>query len=94
MNLPALVEISFDGCQVVAMDIETAIIERRLPPPAVRRALREATGLSVIEIAEALGVGRHAIYRWEAGRREPRGANRKAYAGFLDSARKVIGSDG
>ena len=40
---------------------------------AVRlRTLREKAGLSVEEVAEAVGVKPITIYSWEAGRTEPR----------------------
>lgn len=74
------------------MDLERTIIERRLPPPNVRRALREASGLSVVEVAEAIGVTRQAVWRWERGLREPGAHHRRAYAGFLDQVRQAVGS--
>ena len=74
------------------MDFKQAIVDRRLPPTKVRRALREASGLSVLEVAEAIGVSRQAVWRWERGLREPHGGNRLAYVGFLEDARKAVAS--
>lgn len=54
-----------------------------LPPPAERRRLREAAGLSQTQIATALGTRREAVGSWEAGQREPRPPQRAAYARLL-----------
>ncbi len=35
------------------------------------RELREAAGLTQLEVAYRLGVTPHTIYMWESGRREP-----------------------
>lgn len=35
-------------------------------------ALREKAGLSVEEIAKALGISPRAVYHWESGRSEPK----------------------
>ena len=42
-----------------------------LPPPAERRRLREAAGLSQTQVAKALATRREAVGIWEAGRTEP-----------------------
>ncbi|MFF7199141.1 telomere-associated protein Tap [Streptomyces sp. NPDC088197] len=55
-----------------------------LPPPAERRRLREAAGLSQTQIATALGTRREAVGNWEAGRTEPRPPQRAAYARLLE----------
>lgn len=57
---------------------------RDLPPPAVRRHLRERAGLSQEQLAQALGVGRTAVTRWETGAREPRPAVRLDYIEILE----------
>jgi DNA-binding transcriptional regulator YiaG len=72
------------------MDVRREIEERRLPPPPVRRAIREASGIPVVELAEELGISKYTLYHWEVGRREPRGAQRKAYAAWLAAAREVV----
>jgi transcriptional regulator with XRE-family HTH domain len=55
-----------------------------LPPPAERRRLRLAAGLSQAQIATALGTRREAVGSWEAGQREPRPPQRTAYARLLE----------
>jgi transcriptional regulator with XRE-family HTH domain len=55
-----------------------------LPPPAERRRLREAAGLSQAQIATVLGTRREAVGSWEAGQREPRPPQRAAYARLLE----------
>lgn len=58
---------------------------RRLPEPDVRRLLRERAGLTQKELAEALGVSRPAVSRWESGRRTPRSSEaRDRYRIALD----------
>ncbi len=64
--------------------LEDARRRRSLPPPAVRRMLRERAGLAQREIADALGVGRTAVTRYETGARDPRGPLRLAYVDLLE----------
>ncbi|GAA0682030.1 helix-turn-helix transcriptional regulator [Streptomyces malaysiensis subsp. malaysiensis] len=54
-----------------------------LPPPAERKRLREAAGLSQAEIARALDIRREAVGNWESGKTEPRQPKRAAYARLL-----------
>ena len=55
-----------------------------LPPPAERKRLREAAGLSQTQIATALGTRREAVGNWESGRTEPRPPQRAAYTRLLE----------
>ncbi|MDD1059685.1 helix-turn-helix domain-containing protein, partial [Streptomyces cocklensis] len=55
-----------------------------LPPPAERRRLREAAGLSQAQIAHAVDTRREAVGNWESGRTEPRSPQRAAYARLLE----------
>lgn len=57
---------------------------RRLPPPAVRRALRERVGLTQADIASVLGVDRATVSRYETGKRTARGDLATAYRALLD----------
>ncbi|MEU0119311.1 helix-turn-helix domain-containing protein [Streptomyces bobili] len=55
-----------------------------LPPPAERKRLREAAGLSQGQVAKALDARRESVGNWETGRSEPRPPKRAAYARLLD----------
>ncbi|MEU1600227.1 transcriptional regulator [Streptomyces sp. NPDC005708] len=54
-----------------------------LPPPEERKRLRVAHGLTAGEVATALQVRRATFSGWEAGKPEPRGPERDAYARLL-----------
>ncbi|MGP3950982.1 helix-turn-helix transcriptional regulator [Streptomyces sp. 7N604] len=54
-----------------------------LPPPDVRAELRRADGLTQAEVAEAIGVSRLQVIRWEQGQAVPRRKHRAAYAHLL-----------
>jgi DNA-binding transcriptional regulator YiaG len=55
-----------------------------LPPPAERKRLREAAGLSQDQIARALQARRESVGNWETGRTDPRPPKRAAYARLLE----------
>lgn len=56
---------------------------RRLPPPGMRKAIREAAGASQQGLAEELRVHRVTVARWESGARRPRGALLQSYIELL-----------
>lgn len=57
-----------------ALRVQTRVrLHRDLPPPQLRRALREAAGLSQQELADAVDCSRAAIGYYETGARTPRG---------------------
>ncbi|MGW3498635.1 telomere-associated protein Tap [Streptomyces sp. NPDC001020] len=60
-----------------------------LPPPAERKRLRKAHGLTVDEVAGALRVRRATVSGWESGKTEPRPPERDAYARLLDGLAKL-----
>ncbi|WP_437090376.1 telomere-associated protein Tap [Streptomyces sp. enrichment culture] len=66
-------------------DAVDALIASRspLPPPAERKRLRQAHGLTLEEVAAALQVRRATVSGWEAGKTEPRPPERDAYARML-----------
>lgn len=66
-------------------DAVDALIASRspLPPPAERKRLRQAHGLTLDEVAAALQVRRATVGGWEAGKTEPRPPERDAYARLL-----------
>ncbi|WP_327129649.1 helix-turn-helix domain-containing protein [Streptomyces sp. NBC_01727] len=63
--------------------IDALVEEDTLPAPQVRQRLRLAAGLTQTEVAEAIGVKRLAVARWEAGLAQPHRGNRLAYAHLL-----------
>ncbi|CAO0834714.1 HTH cro/C1-type domain-containing protein OS=Streptomyces microflavus OX=1919 GN=Smic_84860 PE=4 SV=1 [Streptomyces microflavus] len=58
-------------------DAVDALVASRatLPPPAERKRLRAAHGLTIDEVATALKVRRATVSGWEAGKTEPRPRN-------------------
>ncbi|MCP3822858.1 helix-turn-helix domain-containing protein [Streptomyces sp. A3M-1-3] len=54
-----------------------------LPPPAERKRLRAAHGLTLDQVAGALKVRRATVSGWESGKTEPRPPEREAYARLL-----------
>ena len=55
-----------------------------LPDPAERRRLREAAGLSVIELARQMGVAHITVSRWENGQDPKSGVYRRLYSDALN----------
>ncbi len=56
---------------------------RSLVASGAARSIREAAGLSLSEVAGAVGVSKAAIMLWERGDRVPRGAPALAYGRLL-----------
>jgi transcriptional regulator with XRE-family HTH domain len=73
----------------VSVLIDQVRAARRLPPPAVARAIRDAAGVSQQQLADELGVNRVTVARWELGTRTPRGELRLRYTTLLEQLRKV-----
>ena len=62
----------------------------RLPPPAERRALRDAAGFSLEEMGRALGIAKATAHRWESfAVRLPR-ERAGAYLALMDAWRELI----
>ncbi|WP_249351004.1 helix-turn-helix transcriptional regulator [Microbispora sp. H10836] len=75
---------------LVSARIRERVQQRRdLPPPSTCRALRQAAGLRIADVAEAVGVTTQAVSYWELGRRTPRGRYREAYLEALNALREV-----
>lgn len=64
-----------------------------LPPPAERKRLRAAHGLTLDEVAAALDVRRATVSGWEAGKTEPRPPERDAYARLLGKLEELYPAD-
>ena len=67
-----------------------ARIRKSLPDPQIRRLLRERAGLTQDEVAQALGVNRVAVTRYEGGTRSPRGHLRTEYARLLEQLAEEV----
>ncbi|MFB6877301.1 helix-turn-helix transcriptional regulator [Streptomyces sp. NPDC056323] len=70
----------FDAIDALLADVGPQV---ELPPPAVRRELREQARLSKAQVARALGVSPSTVGAWEGGR-EPSDEIRAKYAYLLD----------
>jgi DNA-binding XRE family transcriptional regulator len=68
---------------------ERIAVRRELPPPATRRALRLAAGVTQGEIAEACGVTRQAVCQWERGIATP---GRAALVRYIEVLRLLRGA--
>lgn len=64
--------------------------QRRLPSPALARAIREAAGVSQGRLADELGVDRVTVTRWEGGLRRPRGSTAARYAELLAQLKRIV----
>jgi DNA-binding transcriptional regulator YiaG len=62
---------------------------RQLASSGEARQIRQQAGLSLAEIAEAVGVGRATVYRWETGLRSPHGAPARRYGSLLRALREA-----
>ncbi|MEV6116220.1 helix-turn-helix domain-containing protein [Streptomyces sp. NPDC052109] len=76
-------------------DAVDALVASRspLPPPAERKRLRQAHGLTLDEVASALAVRRATVSGWEAGKTEPRPPEREAYARMLRQLARFYPAD-
>jgi transcriptional regulator with XRE-family HTH domain len=71
------------------MDMDTTALlrltsARRLARTGRGRELRLGAGLSLGEVAGAVGVGESTVYRWERAERMPRGEPAIAWAELCD----------
>ncbi|MFE9769527.1 telomere-associated protein Tap [Streptomyces sp. NPDC005808] len=64
-----------------------------LPPPAERKRLRTAHGLTLDEVAAALDVRRATVSGWESGKTEPRPPEREGYARLLGKLAELYPAD-
>jgi hypothetical protein len=74
--------------------LEQVRSRRRLPPGPERRRIREAAGVSLRQLAEAIppnGVSRMAVVRWEAGATPRDPAHLRAYDELLEQLRRFEG---
>lgn len=62
---------------------------RKLPHPSERRQIREQAGVSLRELAAAIGVSHVAITRWEAGSTPASPEHTATYGRILDELRRL-----
>ena len=60
-----------------------ALAEARRLVAASGRMIRRGAGLTLLEVAESLGVDKTTVYRWETGERVPRHPAVVDYAALL-----------
>ncbi len=65
----------------------TRVREGRLPAPRQRRDIRASAGVSLRDMAAALGVTPMTVLRWERGDVRPAPANAIAYRRLLNGLR-------
>jgi DNA-binding transcriptional regulator YiaG len=72
------------GYRLGTVTAQDLIRVRRMAATGAARAIRETSGLSLSELAEAAAVHKSTIYRWEHGVRRPRGAAAERYLRALE----------
>ena len=63
---------------------------RALPDPAERRAIRRRAGLSLHQVANAVGVTPTALANWETGRRGVSERHLKTYVEILQALEQEL----
>jgi DNA-binding XRE family transcriptional regulator len=66
------------------VDIHEVMRMRRWAKTGVARQLRQEAGLSLAEMAQAVGASRSALHFWETGQRVPRPDNAARWAEVLE----------
>lgn len=69
--------------------LERIRMRRSLPQPEQRAALRKAAGLSLQDVADAIGVTATTVFYWETGQRNPSARHIDAYMCALDTLREA-----
>lgn len=76
---------------VLETQLRQAAKRKQLPPPGLRRAVREAAGVSLDAVAEHCEVSHQTVSYWERGMRTPTGERLERYAELLDRLAKGQG---
>jgi DNA-binding transcriptional regulator YiaG len=63
-----------------------------LPPPPMRRAIRQAAGVTATDVAREVGVTQQAVRLWERGLRRPAGQHLVAYLKVLELMQEAVES--
>lgn len=79
------------------MSLVEQVRAAQLPPPATRRSIRKAAGVTLDEIAQEIGeltgdpaVSAVSVLRWEQGKTEPQRDRAIAYRRLLDDLQRAI----
>jgi transcriptional regulator with XRE-family HTH domain len=70
------------------MGLVEQLAAAQLPPPGMRKSIRETAGASLRDIGSELGVTPMTVLRWERGEAEPRRDRAIAYRALLDALNK------
>ncbi len=65
----------------------------RLPVPAERRRIREAAGVSLRRMGDALGVTAPTVHNWENDHEGPSMENAAKYRALLDELAAAVGTE-
>jgi DNA-binding transcriptional regulator YiaG len=68
---------------MTAKDILLLAAARQHAATGTGRAIRKSAGLSMAEVAQAVGVSEPTVWRWEGGQHRPRGAAAVRWADLL-----------
>jgi transcriptional regulator with XRE-family HTH domain len=63
-----------------------------LPTPPARKALRQAAGVTMADVAAVVGVSRQAVSQWERGEARPAGEHLHAYLELLAMFKRSVGA--
>ncbi len=87
-----MTETVFDWGEEMSLDdlVRCAKRRKRLPSPDICRAIREQAGLRQSELADALGVSKAAVSRWEGGSRQPQGELRERYVAAIGKLSEAV----
>ena len=65
------------------------VLNRMLPPPSRRIALRRAAGYTQQDVAKYLGCDQSTVSDWERGRTRPTGARLRMYVEMLRTFEEI-----
>jgi DNA-binding transcriptional regulator YiaG len=81
---------SMSGMDATQTLLDEVRLSRTLPSPDAARLIRQQARVSQIRLAEAVGVDRTTVARWEAGTTRPTGQQRLRYAALLVELQQAI----
>lgn len=68
--------------------LREVVAARQLARSGAARVLRESRGLSLADLAKAVGVSAVTVLRWERGENSPRSEHASRYGRILEELRK------